>query len=57
LARATAAPIKSATKAAYQKDKGSLTPQITNQKGSDTETKISKDNANYYFSDPEDKES
>jgi hypothetical protein len=36
LARATAEAIKSATKAAYQKDKGSLTPQITNKKGIDT---------------------
>jgi hypothetical protein len=57
LARATSAAFKSATKAAYQKKSGILTPQTTNKKGSDLNTKSSKDKPAYYFADKEDKAS
>jgi hypothetical protein len=57
VARATSASVKSTAKEAYQKKSGNSSPQTTNKKGGDTNTKHSKDKPTYYFSDKEDKAS
>jgi hypothetical protein len=53
LARAAAEAIKSATKSAYQKDKGSLTHKLQIRREVTQLQRV----PTYYFSDPEDKES